>query len=156
MLGEHVLQHRTLEQRRIAERRRGEDDAFGGALLFGLPLLMTMEMWWLGFYIDRLRLLILPYTITAIPASVFVLSLIAMVEMSHVSSQQFVFLGVALNPTAAWSWLLLAGITLVSFFALRRTLPQLRAAWTDANTLPQRETPKDSAGLAAAELQESN
>lgn len=30
--------------------------AFGGAIFFALPLLMTMEMWWLGFYMDRLRL----------------------------------------------------------------------------------------------------
>jgi putative integral membrane protein (TIGR02587 family) len=30
--------------------------AFGGALLFALPLLMTMEMWWLGFYLDRLKI----------------------------------------------------------------------------------------------------
>lgn len=30
--------------------------AFGGAIFFSLPLLMTMEMWWLGFYMDRLRL----------------------------------------------------------------------------------------------------
>lgn len=30
--------------------------AFGGALFFSLPLLMTMEMWWLGFYMDRARL----------------------------------------------------------------------------------------------------
>lgn len=30
--------------------------AFGGAVIFALPLLMTMEMWWLGFYLDRLRL----------------------------------------------------------------------------------------------------
>lgn len=29
---------------------------FGGALLFSFPLLMTMEMWWLAFYMDRLRL----------------------------------------------------------------------------------------------------
>ncbi|MBW3572485.1 MAG: TIGR02587 family membrane protein [Gemmatimonadetes bacterium] len=32
--------------------------AFGGAVFFSLPLLMTMEMWWLGFYLDRTRLLI--------------------------------------------------------------------------------------------------
>ena len=31
---------------------------FGGAVLFAFPLLMTMEMWWLGFYIDRFRLLL--------------------------------------------------------------------------------------------------
>lgn len=30
--------------------------AFGGAIFFALPLFMTMEMWWLGFYMDRLRL----------------------------------------------------------------------------------------------------
>ena len=29
---------------------------FGGAILFSFPLLMTMEMWWLGFYMDRSRL----------------------------------------------------------------------------------------------------
>jgi putative integral membrane protein (TIGR02587 family) len=29
---------------------------FGGAILFSFPLLMTMEMWWLGFYMDRLRM----------------------------------------------------------------------------------------------------
>jgi putative integral membrane protein (TIGR02587 family) len=33
--------------------------AFGGALVFGLPLLMTMEMWTLGFVMDRVRLLAL-------------------------------------------------------------------------------------------------
>jgi putative integral membrane protein (TIGR02587 family) len=35
--------------------------AFGGAVLFALPLLMTMEMWWLGFLIrpERLALFLL-------------------------------------------------------------------------------------------------
>jgi putative integral membrane protein (TIGR02587 family) len=32
--------------------------AFGGAIIFSLPLLMTMEMWFLGFYLDRPRLLL--------------------------------------------------------------------------------------------------
>ncbi|PZQ45677.1 MAG: TIGR02587 family membrane protein [Rhodovulum sulfidophilum] len=31
----------------------------GGALLFSLPMLMTMEFWWLGIYLDRPRLLVL-------------------------------------------------------------------------------------------------
>jgi putative integral membrane protein (TIGR02587 family) len=30
--------------------------AVGGALIFAFPLLMTMEMWFLGFYMDRVRL----------------------------------------------------------------------------------------------------
>jgi len=33
--------------------------AFGGAILFSLPLMMTMEMWSLGFYMGRLRLALL-------------------------------------------------------------------------------------------------
>lgn len=32
---------------------------FAGALLFALPMFMTMEMWELGFYMDRTRLLVL-------------------------------------------------------------------------------------------------
>ena len=32
--------------------------AVGGAIIFSLPLLMTMEMWFLGFYMDRTRLLL--------------------------------------------------------------------------------------------------
>src|SRR4051812_20262194 len=32
---------------------------FGGSILFALPLLMTMEMWWLGFYLDPARILLL-------------------------------------------------------------------------------------------------
>ncbi|MEW5928599.1 MAG: TIGR02587 family membrane protein [Gemmatimonadota bacterium] len=32
--------------------------AFGGAIFFSLPLLMTMEMWHLGFYMDRTRLVL--------------------------------------------------------------------------------------------------
>ncbi|HEY0628176.1 MAG TPA: TIGR02587 family membrane protein [Sphingomicrobium sp.] len=31
--------------------------AFAGALIFSLPLLLTMEMWWLGFYLEPWRLM---------------------------------------------------------------------------------------------------
>lgn len=33
--------------------------AFAGALIFTLPMLMTMEMWWLGFYMQPLRIALL-------------------------------------------------------------------------------------------------
>ncbi len=39
--------------------------AAGGALVFSLPMLMTMELWRLGFTLDRLRLLVL--VLTALP-----------------------------------------------------------------------------------------
>jgi putative integral membrane protein (TIGR02587 family) len=32
--------------------------AFGGAVIFAIPLLMTMEMWWLGFSMESSRLLL--------------------------------------------------------------------------------------------------
>lgn len=35
---------------------RGLARAYGGAVIFSLPLMMTMEMWWLGFYMSPLRL----------------------------------------------------------------------------------------------------
>ena len=33
--------------------------AFAGAIIFSLPMLMTMEMWWIGFYIEPWRLVVL-------------------------------------------------------------------------------------------------
>lgn len=38
---------------------RGLARAYGGAVIFSLPLMMTMEMWWLGFYMSPLRLALL-------------------------------------------------------------------------------------------------
>jgi putative integral membrane protein (TIGR02587 family) len=45
----------TDPQRFIVGLARGA----AGALLFGIPMLMTMELWQMGFYIDRTRLLLL-------------------------------------------------------------------------------------------------
>ena len=49
----------------VKDRRNANRDfaiasarAFGGAIIFSLPLMMTMEMWWLGFYMDRFRLVL--------------------------------------------------------------------------------------------------
>ncbi|MEO3997268.1 TIGR02587 family membrane protein [Mesorhizobium sp. CAU 1732] len=47
------------ERSRAAKPWRDLGRAAGGAVVFSLPILMTMEMWWLGFYMDRLRLLVL-------------------------------------------------------------------------------------------------
>jgi putative integral membrane protein (TIGR02587 family) len=48
-----------LQPQANAEFARGLARAFGGALIFSLPLLQTMEMWQLGFYIDHLHLALL-------------------------------------------------------------------------------------------------
>lgn len=42
---------------RDREHLVGLGRAFAGAIMFSLPLLMTMEMWWLGFYLERWKLL---------------------------------------------------------------------------------------------------
>lgn len=39
--------------------------AFGGAILFSYPMLMTMEMWFLGFYMNGLRLAL--FTLLTVP-----------------------------------------------------------------------------------------
>ena len=41
------------------ETLEGLARGLGGAILFALPLLMTMEMWWLGFYLSPSRVLLL-------------------------------------------------------------------------------------------------
>ena len=52
---------RSVAQRRAADRKLavGVSRAFAGAVFFSLPLLMTMEMWWLGFYMGRAHLALL-------------------------------------------------------------------------------------------------
>jgi putative integral membrane protein (TIGR02587 family) len=42
--------------------------AFGGAILFSLPMFMTMEMWWLGFHMERERLVL--FLLTGVPVLV--------------------------------------------------------------------------------------
>jgi putative integral membrane protein (TIGR02587 family) len=50
----------SAQRQRITNRdyADGLGRAFVGAILFALPLFMTMEMWWFGFTIDRFRLAI--------------------------------------------------------------------------------------------------
>ena len=47
---------RTSHRKPARDFAIGGARAFGGAIFFALPLFMTMEMWELGFYMDRLRL----------------------------------------------------------------------------------------------------
>jgi putative integral membrane protein (TIGR02587 family) len=51
----------TEDDRRMRPNRDyaiGLARALGGAIIFSLPLMMTMEMWFVGFYMDRLRLML--------------------------------------------------------------------------------------------------
>ena len=55
----------ALDRRREFAYARDLARAFGGALLFSLPLLMTMEMWWFGFILAPGRLAI--FLLVALP-----------------------------------------------------------------------------------------
>ena len=47
-----------MQQRANRDFAVGLARAFGGAIIFSLPIFMTMEMWHLGFYMDRVRLIL--------------------------------------------------------------------------------------------------
>ena len=55
-----VLSSARMDGAAVQERQRefgkGLARAFAGAVIFALPLLMTMEMWWLGFYMPAWKL----------------------------------------------------------------------------------------------------
>ena len=53
------------DRRREFDYARDLARAFGGALLFSLPLLMTMEMWWFGFVLGGFRLAV--FLLVALP-----------------------------------------------------------------------------------------
>jgi putative integral membrane protein (TIGR02587 family) len=53
---------------------KGLGRAFAGGVIFALPILMTMEMWWLGFTLSRLHLL-----------QFVLVNLVVLVGLSHVS-----------------------------------------------------------------------
>ncbi len=55
----------AVQPRRETAYARDLARAFGGALLFSLPLLMTMEMWWFGFTLHPARLAL--FLATAVP-----------------------------------------------------------------------------------------
>lgn len=80
--------------------------AFGGAIFFGLPLLMTMEMWWLGFYADRLKIAL--FLLLMIPVLI-VLSHYSGIR-AHTSwtddvADAFVAYGIAFVASALVLWL---------------------------------------------------
>lgn len=55
----------AFDRRRELDYARDLARAFGGALLFSLPLLMTMEMWWFGFILEPFRLAV--FLLVALP-----------------------------------------------------------------------------------------
>ncbi len=68
--------------------------ALGGAILFSLPMNMTMELWWLGFYMSPARLAL--YILLDIPLLVGVSYYAGFEETSRRTAD-------VLDAFAAWS-----------------------------------------------------
>ncbi|MBT6059007.1 MAG: branched-chain amino acid ABC transporter permease [Gammaproteobacteria bacterium] len=96
--------------------------------------IMMHQVAWLK---GSLKNLALPYLITCIPAILFLVGAIGMLEMSHSEDAIFHFLGMELDTSSTITWLAAIIFTLGSLFATSKSLPQLRDAWEEANTVPE-------------------
>ena len=96
--------------------------------------IMMHQVAWLK---GSLKNLALPYLITCIPAILFLVGAIGMLEMSHSEDAIFHFLGMELDTSSTITWLAAIIFTLGSLFATSKSLPQLRDAWEEANTIPE-------------------
>jgi branched-chain amino acid transport system permease protein len=82
----------------------------------------------------KLKALLMPYLITAIPALLCLLSTIALIEMAHASEQVLDFFGMELSTSSISTWLAVTAIVLTSAYATRRSIDQLRTAWNTVNS----------------------
>ncbi len=98
--------------------------------------IMMHELAWVR---GNLKLLALPYLITGIPAVIFLLSCVALVEMSHIEEEVFHYLWMELNPSTALTWIITIAIAAASFYAVRISLSRLSDAWEAANAIPDGE-----------------
>jgi branched-chain amino acid transport system permease protein len=87
----------------------------------------------------NIKLLIKPYIITAIPALLFTLCAIALIEMSHIEDEVFHYLGLELNPASPITWIVILAVAGGAFYAIKRSLVQLNDAWETANAIPKEE-----------------
>lgn len=85
----------------------------------------------------KMKSLVIPYLLTGLPALVFVLTCIGLIELSHTGETDFNYLGFSLDPSAAIDFVLLGMIAGGSLLLTKRSLPQLRKAWESANEIPE-------------------
>ncbi|HIF86529.1 MAG TPA: branched-chain amino acid ABC transporter permease [Gammaproteobacteria bacterium] len=95
--------------------------------------IMMHQVAWVS---GTLRRLALPYLITGFPAFIFILASVAMIELSHTDGEAFQYLGLSLERGSSIDWLLIGVVAIAAFLGTKKSLPQLRDAWEDANTLP--------------------
>lgn len=101
--------HRKSAVRANRDYAIGVARAFGGALLFSLPILMTMETWTLGFAMDRLRLALL--MLSLLPILVGLAYYSGFEETTQLLDAVLdAFVAIAVTTIMAGSFLLLFGV----------------------------------------------
>jgi len=84
-----------------------------------------------------MKSLVVPYLLTGLPALLFILTCIGLIELSHTGETELNYLGFSLDPTAAIDFVLLGMIAGGSLLLTKKSLPQLRKAWESANEIPE-------------------
>lgn len=79
-----------------------------------------------------LKSLLVPYLITGLPALVFSIALVGMIEMLHTENEVFNYLGIGFNPSALWSWASLIAVVGIAGYLTKLTAGQLNEAWNKA------------------------
>jgi branched-chain amino acid transport system permease protein len=97
---------------------------------------MMHQVAWLN---GKIKTLLLPYLITGIPSTLFMLATVAMIEMSHHEGESFPYMGLTLDSASLPTWLGLAALAAASYFAALKSVGQLTAAWEDANAIDSEE-----------------
>lgn len=85
----------------------------------------------------KLGSLLLPYLITGLPALVFAIAGVAMIEMLHHEGEVFHFLGIPLDSANLSHWLMCTVFAAIAYLGCKRSLPQLREAWESANAIDE-------------------
>lgn len=79
-----------------------------------------------------LNTLFVPYLITGVPALVFSIAAVGLIEMLHVETDVFSYLGIEFNPKAFGSWLILLAVAAAAYYVTKLSAGQLRNAWDSA------------------------
>ncbi len=91
----------------------------------------------------KLKTLGVPYLKTLLPGAIGILGLCCLVEMTfhyrHAATgdNEMTLFWTTFDSHSVTPWLLVIAVTAVAFFIMRKTAPELKEAWADANSPPK-------------------
>ena len=93
-------------------------------------IMMHRLVWLRG----KLHTLALPYLLTGLPALLFIVCVICLLELSHTAEPVMHILGLSLARDAPPVWAALLLLASLGWYLTRKSVPNLRKAWDAANT----------------------